>query len=145
MFGLWPEINVSYAMDEALSEAIIDVMDEWFWAIEDGSANQRTPDLDGRRFSEQECDELIHLIDDYSDAQLALGWGKNKGIDVGPGFERLEGSAREAFTQDVYRVCAAVAPAINMLGKPKIYYPEVPAVRPPSYEDIIEMQWDAMH
>ena len=116
------------ALDKA--ELIMDVLEEWFDAIEDGTANDRMPDLMGKRYSEEEIDSTIRSIDLYFEGQLHnltyWAWQGEKGreyveldrdtnefkvmskieprgvpIDTPPEFNRIEGIAREAFVQDV--------------------------------------------
>lgn len=92
---------------------IIAALDQWFWRIEDGSAQLCLPDPQGRRFTDKEVDEFIHWLDSEFDSELEkyptfhANTGittKGKAINVAPEFARLSGQAREAFVQDIKRL-----------------------------------------
>jgi hypothetical protein len=95
-------------------QRIIDILDDWFWAMENGTANDRLPDPDGAHYSEEYIDGFIRLIDGFFENELrkhARYWqGKDfqkptlkhgKAIDIPPDFNRLKGLSREAFVQEI--------------------------------------------
>ncbi len=96
------------------AQRIIDILDEWFWAIENGTANRRRPDPDGQRYDADYVDNFIRTVDEFFKDELrrnARYWRgevikkpdlkSGKPIDIPPEFNRLEGAAREAFVQEV--------------------------------------------
>jgi len=93
------------------AQKVIDLLEQWFKDIESGIANTRLPDFDGKRYSEEECDRLIKLVDDLIDNEINMHPGhwdfigrqtKGTPITQGADFNRLQGLAREAFAQAVY-------------------------------------------
>jgi len=83
-------------------EPIIQLMDNWFWAIEDGSAQRRVPDVNGERYPEWRVNSFIRDLDYYCSYQISASphyFTTERGIDVPPEFDRLQGAAREAFMQ----------------------------------------------
>ena len=104
MYGILDEPEQSDA------QFVIDVMEEWFVAIEDGSANLRYPDPLGVRYTEVEADAFVKLVDDFYEDEVVGHYSywqsiglksKGKSIDATPDFKRLEGASREAFMQDI--------------------------------------------
>ena len=96
-----------------LVKRVIACLQEWFNAIEDGTANDRLPDPNGRRFTEKETEEFIKVIDDYTEWEVTQhkDYHGRQGIvmtgvpmDLPTTFYELEGASREAFMQDVKEV-----------------------------------------
>jgi hypothetical protein len=94
----------------AVAYKVIKVMDEWFWAIENGTAQKRRPDPQGQRYTEEEVDAFIKGIDDEFEHQINSAAKyhaetglvtKGKPIDLPPEFNRLKGASREAFMQAI--------------------------------------------
>lgn len=95
--------------------AVHEVLEDWFNAMEDGSAFYRLPDLaytrpDGKAvWTDAELDNLVNVaIDEYVDRQR--GWIKNNRYivtDAHCGFGRLETIQRIAFAQDLEKVFTA--------------------------------------
>jgi hypothetical protein len=84
-------------------EAVIQVLDNWFWMIEDGTAQKRFPNPKNK-IPKKEVDEVISYIDkeiDYEVTQHTAYFGDGRGIHEKADFRRLKGTAREAFVQDV--------------------------------------------
>ena len=99
---------ISYTANDAETQRVIAVMEEWFWAIEDGSANLRMPDL--TKPLPDRVDEIIKVIDDRINYEIEFSSyyfrdvgmeTKEKPIDIGADFCRLQGLSRDAFVQDV--------------------------------------------
>lgn len=114
MFNLF-ERGVWYlsAMDAQDAQKVIDVLEDWFQAVEKDEANSRIPDTNYKRFTKKECDELINMIDDYINEQIRRGWMRGE-VDAGSDFYRISSdSAREAMAQDLYRVCESIAPQVK--------------------------------
>lgn len=92
--------------------AIHEVLDEWFEAMEDGSAFSRIPDLTYTRpngkptWTDEQLENLVCVaIDEYVDQQRS--WVQfNRGIttDTHCGFDRLGTNQRIALAQDLERV-----------------------------------------
>lgn len=91
-----------------LQKALIKVLDDWFQAVQDKTANLRLPDVSGDRYSKEQVDKFIKTLDDYSQEQVdsyptyfhRVGmetYGKE--ITEPTNFNELEGEAREAFMQ----------------------------------------------
>jgi len=87
---------------------VIDVMEDWFQAIEAGTANKRLPDISGTRYTKEEVDDFIDRIDKFFESELShhADYHARIGIrtsgvpmNVPPEFNRLRGAAREAFMQ----------------------------------------------
>ncbi len=84
-------------------DKVIEVMEDWFQVIENGTAHLRMPS--NKRIPEEEVDRVINYLDDEFQKEIdshVEHW-KNKGIDTAPCFNRLEGTSREAFVQDIKR------------------------------------------
>ncbi len=98
---------------EPIVKKTIDVMEDWFQAIEAGIANDRMPNRTDKRYDSSKCDRIIRKIDTYFQGQVdnhpvyfhPKGI-KTKGVPMteNAGFERLEGGAREAFVQDLLAI-----------------------------------------
>ncbi len=98
-------------------QEVIDVLEDWFKAIGDGSADLRVPSPFGMKVTEEQADRLIQVIDDYilyelyehPDFHAKAGIeSKGKPMDIPADFARLKGLARIAFAQDVFMVTRKV-------------------------------------
>lgn len=93
---------------------IHEVLDDWFVAMEDGSAFTRIPDLSYQRSSgkptwtDEELDALVAVaIDEYVNKQRSWIESVRKiKTDADCGFARLGPVQRLALAQDLDRVCA---------------------------------------
>lgn len=99
--------GLSSASDHA--ERVMEIMDEWFWMLENGTAQSKHPDM-GDPISQQETEHIIKTIDDFILNEVTKYPGyfrrvgmytKDKTIDLPADFNRLEGGARLAFAQAV--------------------------------------------
>ena len=85
----------------------INVLQEWFDSLEDGTANTRTPDFNYEiYFSDAEINELINKIDNEFSNELTKNykyWNEIMSISQPPRFFRLEGGTRLAFVQDLHK------------------------------------------
>jgi hypothetical protein len=89
-------------------EAVIETAEEWFQAMQNGTANLRLPDPSYRRFTQQECDEFIEWLDDYFTHQVE-DYGSYfipRGCLYPADWKRIEGGSREAFLQDLKKALA---------------------------------------
>jgi hypothetical protein len=88
---------------------IIDVLQEWFQALEQGTADTRMPDpaYRWRRHcpSIEEIDTLIREIDQYIEREWR-NWGKARGFEAPAELWRLAPPARLALMQDLDQVLA---------------------------------------
>ncbi|KKN57546.1 hypothetical protein LCGC14_0560920 [marine sediment metagenome] len=84
-------------------DKVIEVMEDWFQAIENGTAHLRMPGP--KRLSEEEVERTIKYLDDEFQKEIDshAGHWRLRGIDTSPCFNRLEGTSREAFVQDIKR------------------------------------------
>jgi len=95
-------------LEKGLIEAVINCMDDWFWAIEDGTASKRMPDPSGKRYSKEEVDKTIGILDWEFQNELQGQFGAprpywtSQGMDMPPDFNRLQGMSREAFVQRMF-------------------------------------------
>ena len=104
--------------DEAI-DAVISVMDEWFWAIEDGKANKRFPDPEGVAVSKEDADNIIAYIDWEIKREVTSSthyFGVEHGMDVPADFNRLKGQARIAFAQALLVAKSKMGLERGMLG-----------------------------
>lgn len=90
------------------AQAVIGVMEDWFWAIENGTAQLRLPNPEGLQVSHEGVENIIRTIDEFFAEEFRRnpGWWarvgketKGKPIDMLPEFNRLQGASREAFVQ----------------------------------------------
>lgn len=112
--------------------AVHEVLEDWFNAMEDGTAFSRLPKLSYKRpedkpmWTDEQLDHLVVIaIDEYVDKQR--GWIKNNRnivTDAHCGFERLGPVQRLAFAQDLEKVFTLYDVSTG----------EVPA-DPPSYQE----------
>jgi len=83
-------------------DAIIALLDDWFWMIEDGVTDKRLPNPVGRKVTTEEADRLIkHLDDDAAKEVHNSGYWEKRNIDLPPDFNRLKGLSRIAFAQAI--------------------------------------------
>ena len=101
--------DLTYWTDEHIQE-VIAVYEDWFQAIEDGTASQRLPDPNGKRFSTKEVDDFINTIDQLFEYEVRMNSDyhgrvgmqtRGKPMNHPADFNRLEGASREAFMQDI--------------------------------------------
>lgn len=93
--------------------AIHAVLDDWFWALESGDAEQRLPDLRHQRpegkapWTDEQLEHLVSgAIDDYVDKQRSwIRNNRNIATDAHCGFGRLGQLQRLALAQDLESVC----------------------------------------
>ena len=78
--------------------------------IEDGTAANAVPNVNGKRYDKEYVDRFIRVIDEYFDYEISIYgdyhrdtgmYTKGKAIDKSVDFNRLQGPAREAFVQSV--------------------------------------------
>jgi hypothetical protein len=89
--------------DEAV-DAVINIMDRWFWDIEDGRADNRFPSPNGLQVTMDEADEIISFIDkeiSYEVNTHTNYFGDARGMDMPADFNRLKGLSRIAFVQEI--------------------------------------------
>lgn len=99
---------------EIKAQAVISVMEDWFQAIEAGTAPDRMPDPKGERYPSRYIDKFIQVIDSFFAEEIKKNrdYWKGEGyikpqlkngkpIDSPPDFNRLQGMAREAFVQEL--------------------------------------------
>jgi len=109
-FGAFPEELIGPPEGEDVA-AVIAVLEDWYQAIEEGTANKRMPNPTARRFSDAECAKLLRIIDEYIQWELDFHpaywshYSPNRvdklAISAPAQMYRIEGNAREAFAQDV--------------------------------------------
>lgn len=93
---------------EALVRRVIGVLQEWYDAIEEGTANYRLPSA-GCPISDEQADALIQVIDQFfvdEYTEYNEYWTKRMLVDAPPEFSRLEITARKALAEDLYSVLA---------------------------------------
>lgn len=99
------------------AKRVMNVLEDWFNAIEEGTANNRMPNPNGKMFDEEICDKLIKEIEEqttyevyFNNTYHAKVGMATEGVvmDAPSGFDRLEGQARQAFAQDIYDILVEV-------------------------------------
>lgn len=83
---------------------VIDIMDKWFWWIEDGTADNRFPSPAGSQVTMEEADKVISFIDKQINHEVTTHvhyFGEQRGMDVPADFNRLKGLSRIAFVQEL--------------------------------------------
>jgi hypothetical protein len=85
---------------------VMDAMDDWFWAIESGTAGKRSPDPSGQRYSKAQVDAFIKQIDNEFEYEIDnySSYHQARGMSIVPDFNRLKGQSREAFMQTMKKV-----------------------------------------
>jgi len=105
----------SFVPDPVVDHTIT-VMEEWHDAILNGTANKRSPSLQGKRYTEEEVDKVIdavmgcfrHELEAHGQYHANVGISqRGKPMDTLPLFDQLEGTAREAFVQDIKEAACA--------------------------------------
>lgn len=87
--------------------AIMALLEDWFTAMEDGTAHYRQPDFEYRRsegkpqWSEDDVDRLVKAIDAEIDQEVLRLPGTTTHSTAGPGFHRLEFPQRLALAQQL--------------------------------------------
>ena len=102
----WPN-EASSEVYSPECHAVHAVLQEWFLALEDGSAAYRFPLRAGPFWTDEQLDALVVEIDRYTFQQAS--WAHNTrrpsiDSDAGPGYARLAPLQRQAFAQDLFRV-----------------------------------------
>lgn len=114
-------------------DAVTAVLEEWFWSIEEGSAQHRFPDPDyviTRDWDQAKIDRIVEwALDEYYDTQVhsvdstgkmnyLAGWASpgssninSPGATAGPDFKRLGTVQRLALAQDLDRTLNATQAA----------------------------------
>lgn len=95
-----------------MEDKTIALLEDWFRAIENGTSDERMPDLTGKRFDEATVNLFIGMIDTYFEGQILYTEyfhrrgmeTKGKIIDMPVSFNRLKGLSREAFMQQLKEV-----------------------------------------
>lgn len=117
--------------EDKMAQQVIDVMEEWFQAIEAGTANDRIPNPDDKSPSMEEANKMIEKIDKFIEQEVTehddywerTGMAfKGKPIDKPSDFKRLVGLSRIAFAQDIKR--AKKQAGYDDLPKEQLEYPE---------------------
>ncbi|MSQ34168.1 MAG: hypothetical protein EXR60_07135 [Dehalococcoidia bacterium] len=95
---------------EEETRLLIDVLQEWSLALEQGTEATRLPDpayrWRRRQPSVDEIDALVAEIDQYIEREWR-NWGKPRGFDVPAELSRLPSTARLALMQDLDQTLAA--------------------------------------
>ena len=104
--------------------AVIELLDDWFEALEDGSAGQRLPRPDyPKSWTDAQLDQLVAMvIDDYVERQRS--WATQKhGIAYRAhcGFDRLAPPQRLALAQDLQDVMDAHGQVTGEPAPPPAY------------------------
>ena len=104
--------------------AVVWVLEDWFWAMEEGTAEDRQPDpyyIDpaGKVWIDSLVEDLIKRVDDYFTLQVKswanpAAYNVNKvGADAGPDFGRLGMNQKYALMQDLQRAIAGLIEVSN--------------------------------
>lgn len=91
---------------EALVRKVIEVLQDWFEAMERGAANHRHSSIDCTVTDEQ-ANRLIDVIDGFFENEVTKYpeyWANRKQVDGLPEFSRLAPQARKALAEDLRRV-----------------------------------------
>jgi len=79
------------------------LLEDWFLAIEDGTAQYRYPSAAyPKTWTEEELDTLVRDIDAEIDQEVVRQPGTSVGAKAGPGFQRLELTQRLALAQQLH-------------------------------------------
>jgi hypothetical protein len=95
--------------EDRLITLTIGVLEDWYQAVENGSASYRFPSADGDPRSDDDIDRIIAAIDEEIDGEIERNqshWNA-KGIFRGSGFIRLQPLQRRALVEDLARAVAA--------------------------------------
>jgi hypothetical protein len=99
---------------------VIEVMDRWFWLLEDGLAQKHFPNPDGIKVSPELATAVIKYIDDniyYEVSTHTHYFFTARGMDKPADFNRLKGQARIAFVQDVLEAKRRMGLPSKFLGE----------------------------
>ena len=91
---------------EALVKRVIGILQDWFEAMEEGTANHRQPSI-GCTVTDEQANRLIALIDDSFESEITKYpeyWANRKQVDEPPQFSRLDLHARRALAEDLHNV-----------------------------------------
>lgn len=98
--------------------AITACLQDWFLALEDGTAGYRLPDPDYQRsrdrppWTEDELDRLVRDIDAEIDQEVTRAPGIGTHSTMGPGFQRLEPAQRLALAQGLDALLVVHGPGL---------------------------------
>jgi len=91
---------------ESLVKRVIGVLQDWFEAMEEGTANHRHPSI-GCSVTDEQANRLIGAIDDSFENEITKYpeyWANRKQVEAPPQFSRLELHARRALAEDLRSV-----------------------------------------
>jgi len=91
---------------EALVKRVIGVLQEWFKALEAGTANHRYPSIHCT-ITDEQANRLIDVIDEFFENEVTKYpeyWANRKHVDAPPQFSRLELHARKSLAEDLLSV-----------------------------------------
>lgn len=107
--GTWEHGDISkYGVPKGLPSnsdtvnRVIEVMEEWAWAVEDGTANNRLPNPSDTPIPEKEVNTVIAWIDECLEYEIKtqkVYFGEKRQIYHPWDFNRLKGASRMAFVQ----------------------------------------------
>lgn len=107
-----PVVNIQQharGHDNPKVKAVIDVLYDWFMAMEDGTHTTRFPDPEHKRrkdkdpWTDAEVDAVIGVLDheiDYEMSQRPTYW-RERGYDIPTDFSRLDPPQRRALVQQI--------------------------------------------
>lgn len=91
---------------EAQVKRVIGVLQDWFEAMEAGTANHRHPSI-GCSVTDDQANRLIDVIDESFEKEITKYpeyWANRKQVEAPPQFYRLELHARKALAEDLRSV-----------------------------------------
>ena len=100
--------------DNVAVKTIIDCLDDWARAIDDGSVTNRQPSVTYVRhsgeddWSEEDLDIFVRNLDYEFDQEVTRAPGTGVGAVRGPGFVRLAYEQRIALAQELDSILAAI-------------------------------------
>jgi heme oxygenase len=101
---------------EALVRRLIGVLQDWFEAMEEGTANHRHPSIDCT-ITDEQANRLIGTIDESFEDEITKYpeyWAKRE-AERPPEFSRLELHARRALAEELRRVIAESEEMVSKL------------------------------
>jgi hypothetical protein len=119
-FKVAPEPATNASVNE-----VIDIMDKWFWLIEDGKADNHLPNPTGMKVTMEEANQVIDFIDKEITYEVTTHkdyFGITRGIDTPADFNRLEGASRVAFVQQILEAKARLGLERNKKPQHPGYY-----------------------
>ena len=98
--------NLCKRIIDARIDMLVLCLQSWFDAMEAGVTDKRFPNLDEPAPSKEKVNAFIERVDGFFETELKKNkeYWADKGRDMPPEFNRLQGAARLAFFQDYYRV-----------------------------------------